>query len=441
MKSVLKKFRVGEENYIFSANSGILVKADELAERVVDALNRDLDPHSHLQIDGFCDEDISSAIRAVEESGFFDMHPSLISRTLSRRLSKIVLMIAHDCNLACDYCFGDEGTYHSRGYMNKECAYRAIDFLVQNAASRTLKVSFFGGEPLLRFNLIKQVVEYCKAIASNNNFEFSFSITTNGTLITKEVEDFFISEKFYVQVSIDGNEAMHDRNRHYKDQSGSYYKILESTDTLRRKTEVKGKATVSMDNIDMVTVFDHIDYLGFSQIPITLAHSAIEPSDYERVNYETSRFVRHLYSLIKEGKFDLVRKASRTYKILKMIHKRQYKRSYCGAGIGMLTIDINGNIYPCHRLSADDKKSSIGSIYNQKDLKNNVDIFQKGEKCNLCWIQGLCAGGCPSTNYSISKRYSCCPEYICEHERQYVGELFNLYILLNQSEKDKLFSA
>lgn len=441
MKSVLKKFRVGEENYIFSANSGILVKVDELAGRVVDALNRNLDPHSNLEKDKFSDEDISSAIKTIEESGFFDMHPSLTSKPLSRRLSKIVLMIAHDCNLACDYCFGDEGTYHCRGYMDKECAYRAIDFLVQNAASSILKVSFFGGEPLLRFNLIKQVVEYCKIIALKNKLEFSFSITTNGTLITREVEDFFVTEKFYVQVSIDGNEEMHDRNRHYKDQSGSYYKILESTDTLRRKTDVKGKVTVSMDNIDMVTVFDHINHLGFSQIPITLAYSAIEPSDYDRVKYETSRFVRHLYSLVKEGKFCLVRKASRTYKILKMIHKRQYKRSYCGAGIGMVTVDINGKIYPCHRISADDKTSSIGSVYNPMNLKDNVDILKKGEKCNLCWIQGLCAGGCPSTNYFISKKYSCCPEYICEYERQYVEELFNLYISLNQSEKEKLFSA
>lgn len=441
MKTILKSFYIDGIEYVFSSNSGFLVKVDSFTKSIINAINKGEEiAHSNLGEDYDC-EGVDFIVDKIISSGFFELNKSLLNTRRTINLRKIILMIAHDCNLSCDYCFGDEGTYHMRGYMTKECAFKSIDFLLLNSKEEKLQVTFFGGEPLLRFDLIREVVEYCKNIEKSSNKKFGFSITTNGTLITKEIEDYFIKENIFVQISIDGNQQMHDNNRHYKSGAGSYNNLVKATKSLISRAKVKGKATIALPNINMVDVFKHICSLGFSQIPITLAHSAIECNDYEQVNYETSRFVNYLFSLIKKGEIDKVKKATRTYKILQMIHYRKYKSTYCGAGFNMVTIDINGKIFPCHRLSADNPESSIGTVYSNDLIENQTNIMNVSEQCSNCWIRGFCGGGCPATNYFFNKTYLYCPEHICKHERHYIEELFKLYIKLSKDEIKLLFNV
>ncbi|MDO5062153.1 MAG: radical SAM protein [Peptostreptococcaceae bacterium] len=442
--AILKEFEASDGVYLYSSDNGKLIKISHSLYRIMRALNQNFDINnicdkSYLKkfdLENTTESEILEAYTQIEKSGFLAKRSTKEKHVFNR----LILMIAQDCNLACSYCFGNEGTYYKKGVMSFEIAKKAVDYMVENSPANKLYITFFGGEPLLYFSKLEDIVSYCREIERKLNKEFYFSITTNGTLIDDKVTNFFLKEKVKVQVSIDGNREMHDYNRKYKSGRGSYDDIILSTERIIKEASVLGKATISMKNINIVELFEHLYSLGFSSVPMTVAFSELEEEDYPVLALKMEEFVSHIYDLIKKMEFDKVRKISRTFNLLKMIHLAFVKGTLCGAGSSMRAVDIFGNVYPCHRLISEGEVFLMGNINFYVDEKKFENIAKTKPKCQECWIKGFCVGGCPATNHYLTGDYNIAPNYFCQYQRKYLEELFLLYIRLNSTEKKALFN-
>lgn len=391
-------------------------------------------------------EKFSSILNDMIESGLIDnMETASLSakENLDKSLSSITLMLAQECNLRCIYCYGNSGVYGNRGVMNLDTAIKAVDFLIDVSKEDKLYAIFFGGEPLLKFDIIKKVVSYCKNKEAVIGKKFYFSITTNGTLINKEIEEFFIENKFAVQISIDGTKEKHDANRYDKNHKGCYNRVLKNTLKLRKDFVVSARATASENNLDYVEIFEHLYSLGFVRITIAAAQNVLDKKHFEILLREYKRYIWYFYSLIKEGNFD---KACTMNDIIMPLRKFEYGSERvlsCGVVRTMCAVDIDGKIFPCHRFVSN-KECSIGSISNGMaekacDFLNKTKINSHSQ-CQKCWAKNLCLGGCPNENYENSGDITISSNRTCRFNQMLFEELLKVYVNLTENEKEKIFS-
>jgi len=356
-------------------------------------------------------------------------------RTGSAPVKSMCLLIAHDCNMKCEYCFADEGCFGGeRNWMTEEVAKTAIDFLIEKSCSRhNLEVDFFGGEPLLNFGVVKKTVEYARSLEQKHNKTFRFTITTNGVLLDDEKIDFINREMSNAVLSLDGRKEVHDRIRTKKDGGGTYDAVVSKFQKLvsLRKSNLPDKkdyylrGTFTRYNLDFTNDVFHIAELGFDQLSV---EPVVAPDSAP-------------YSLRKE---DLPRIFNEYETLAKRIVERRNNGGYfnffhfmidleggpcaikrvkgCGCGNEYVAIAANGDIYPCHQFVgvAAKKMGSVmdGSIdLTMKSEFAAADIFTK-EECQKCWAKFFCSGGCNANNYlyrgNILKPY----EMSCEMERK-----------------------
>ncbi len=175
----------------------------------------------------------------------------------SKSVSAITLFVIQDCNLRCTYCYGDGGQYCDHGKMSIETAKKAVDFLVEQSETDNLDIAFFGGEPLLNMPLIKYVIKYTKQIEEKSNKKFSFCMTTNGTLLTSEIEKYLLDNKVSIQISFDGNKEIQDKNRFFANGKGSYDLVVEKTKKLRDKKQISCRGTITNVSLNLKKSFGH----------------------------------------------------------------------------------------------------------------------------------------------------------------------------------------
>ena len=237
-----------------------------------------------------------------------DIHNDESQMTDKASFSALTLMLAQECNMRCTYCYGEGGEYKNRGMMTEGVAFQAIDYLVKNSTEELLHIAFLGGEPLLNFPLLKKVVEYCKKISADTGKKFSYTITTNGTLITNDIENYLIENKIVCQISLDGTKEKNDMNRFFRNKKGSYDVIVEKTESMRHMNLVTARATVTPDNYDYKEIFDHLSELEFRAIPIAIAQNMVDDEQFENILSEYINYIYYFEELILKKQYAKAKK-------------------------------------------------------------------------------------------------------------------------------------
>lgn len=345
----------------------------------------------------------------------------------------LCLHIAHDCNLACRYCFAKEGEYNQskRELMSYEVGKRALDFLVENSGSRhNLEVDFFGGEPLMNFEVIKDLVKYGRSIEEEKNKKFRFTLTTNGVLLNDEILEFANKEMSNLVLSIDGRKEVHDKMRPFRGGQGSYDIIV---DKFKRAADSRDqmnyyvRGTFTRNNLDFSEDVKHLADLGFEQISVepVVAESteeyAIREEDIPFILDQYDKLALDLLERKKKGKpvnfFHFMIDLTGGPCVAKRL-------SGCGSGTEYLSVTPTGELYPCHQFVGKDE-FRLGDVYTgitnrevQDDFKL-CNVYAK-EKCRECFARFYCSGGCAANSYNFSGDINGAYDIGCELQKKRV---------------------
>ena len=338
-----------------------------------------------------------------------------ISNKLKEKTSGVVkalcLHVAHTCNLNCAYCFASQGKYSGeRAVMSEEVGKRALDFLIENSGTRhNLEVDFFGGEPLMNFDVVKNLVAYAREREKETGKNFRFTLTTNGVLIDDDVIDFANREMSNVVLSLDGRKEIHDEFRVDYAGKGSFDKIVPKFQKLvgaRGGKDYYMRGTFTHRNPDFVNDIRTMLDLGFDELsmePVVCAPddpAALNDSDLEIVMQQYEELASLMLERRRQGKpFTFYH-----YMIDLSGGPCIYKRvSGCGSGTEYMAVTPWGDLYPCHQFVGDEK-FKLGDIYNgvtnttlQNEFKQ-CNVYAHPE-CNDCWAKLYCSGGCAANAY------------------------------------------
>ncbi len=338
----------------------------------------------------------------------------------------LCLHVAHTCNLNCSYCFASQGKYHGqRALMSFEVGKRALDFLVENSGSRTnLEVDFFGGEPLMNWQVVKDLVAYARSIEAEKHKKFRFTLTTNGVLVDDEVIDFANREMNNVVMSIDGRPEVHDRFRVDLAGHGSYEKIVPKfLDFAQKRGErdyyVRG--TYTHYNTDFTSDILHLADLGFTKLsmePVVCAPGdpcALTEDDLPKLFEQYEILAKEMLKREKEG-----RPFTFYHYMIDLQHGPCiYKRiSGCGSGTEYMAVTPWGDLYPCHQFVGDEKYL-MGNIWDGvtntalRDEFKLCNVYARRE-CDDCWARLYCSGGCAANAYHASGSIRGVYPYGCE---------------------------
>ena len=344
----------------------------------------------------------------------------------------LCLHIAHDCNLRCEYCFAGTGEYNGeRGIMSAETGKKAIDFVIANSGKRkNIELDFFGGEPLMNFEVVKAITEYAKEQGEKHGKNFRFTITTNGVLLDEDKMNYINENMSNVVLSIDGRKEVNDRVRTRVDGSGTYDSILPKfIDMANRRNQdnyyVRG--TFTAYNKDFAEDVIHLADLGFKQTsvePVVAPYEeayALTEADIPEVFAEYEKLAAECLKRYREGNgfnfFHFMIDLDQGPCAIKRL-------SGCGAGHEYLAVAANGDLYPCHQFVGN-HDFLMGSVYGEGIDEDIRSYFEKSniytkDKCRNCFAKFYCSGGCSANahnfNGDINKPY----ELACEFEKKRV---------------------
>ena len=438
---MIHQYKLGDYNIVLDVCSGSVHAVDEVAydiiamftdnskETIVAAMKEkyaDREDITALDI-----EECYAQVVALKDAGklfapdtFESMAGHLKAKT-SGVVKALCLHIAHTCNLNCEYCFASQGKYHGeRSMMSFEVGKRAFDWLIENSGSRrNLEVDFFGGEPLMNFDVVKQLVEYARSIEKEKGKNFRFTLTTNGVLVDDDVIDFCNREMSNVVLSLDGRKEIHDRYRVDYAGNGSWDKIVPKFQKFVEKRGGKNyymRGTFTHANPDFLKDIQTMLDLGFNELsmePVVCAAEApseLTEADFPIVCQQYEDLAMLMLKKDKEGKpFTFYH-----YMIDLTGGPCIYKRiSGCGSGTEYMAVTPWGDLYPCHQFVGDER-FKLGDIWKGVD---NTEIQSEFAACNVyahpecrdCWARLYCSGGCAANAYHATGSVTGVYEYGC----------------------------
>ena len=436
---MIYQYKLNGYNIVLDVCSGSVHAVDDIAYDII-ALFESQDKDAI--VDAMCKkypcekrEEIAECydqISALRDAGklftpdtFEPMAGELKAKT-SGVIKALCMHIAHTCNLNCSYCFASQGKYHGeRAVMSFEVGKRALDFLVENSGSRhNLEVDFFGGEPLMNFDVVKQLVAYARSIEKEKGKNFRFTLTTNGMLIDDDVIDFANREMSNVVLSLDGRKEIHDRYRVDYAGNGSWERIVPKFQKLVKERGGKDyymRGTFTHANPDFLEDIKTMLELGFTELsmePVVCAKG-----DKEELTEEDLPIVFKQYEEL--AKLMLERdKEKRPFTFYHYMIDLTggpciYKRiSGCGSGTEYMAVTPWGDLYPCHQFVGDEK-FKLGDIYNGVTNKETQKCFgdcnvYARPDCRDCWAKLYCSGGCAANAYHATGSVNGVYKYGCE---------------------------
>ena len=360
-----------------------------------------------------CIEDVA-ALKAAGKLFSPDVFAPMAG-TLKERSGDVVkalcLHVAHTCNLNCAYCFASQGKYHGdRALMSFEVGKRALDFLIEHSGTRrNLEVDFFGGEPLMNWEVVKQLVAYARTQEEAHHKRFRFTLTTNGMLIDDDVIDFCNREMSNVVLSLDGRKEIHDRLRVDYAGNGSYDRIVPKFQKLVKSRGGRNyymRGTFTHANPDFTQDVLHMADLGFTEL--SMEPVVCDPSDPAALTPEDIEIVKQQYELLAEEMLRREREGHPLTFYHYMIDLTGgpciYKRiSGCGSGTEYMAVTPWGDLYPCHQFVGEEAYR-LGNIW---DGVTNTALREEFRACNAyarpecadCWAKLYCSGGCAANAY------------------------------------------
>ena len=341
-------------------------------------------------------------------------------------IKALCLHVAHTCNLNCEYCFASQGKYHGeRALMSFEVGKRALDFLIENSGTRrNLEVDFFGGEPLMNWDVVKELVSYARVQEKIHNKNFRFTLTTNGMLIDDDVIDFANREMSNVVLSLDGRKEVHDRLRVDYQGRGSYDTIVPKFQEFVKRRGDKNyymRGTFTHNNVDFTNDIFHMADLGFTEL--SMEPVVCSPDDASALTQEDLPILFEQYEILAKEMIKR-KKAGNGFTfyhyMLDLTHGPCiYKRiSGCGSGTEYMAVTPSGDLYPCHQFVGD-TKYLLGNIWDgvtNKEIQNEFKLCNAYARpeCNDCWAKLYCSGGCAANSYHASGKITGIYEYGCE---------------------------
>lgn len=412
-------FNYKDKNYIFDTGSSSLHECDKATADYLKAQNGE-----DVDITYISDEqlkEILTDVDSLKEAGLLGKEDVKAYPMKSREIKALCLHVCHDCNFRCRYCFADEGAYHSaREAMSVETAKKAIDFLIENSGNRkVLEADFFGGEPLMYLDVIKETVAYARKRGEETGKKFLFTTTTNALLLNDETIDFFNREMENVVLSLDGRKEVHDAIRKSVNGKGTFDLILPK---IKKFVQMRGdksyyvRGTFTAKNLDfakdVLFIADQgVDSISMEPVVTELEDLQIREEHIPAINAEYENLCDEYLKRHAEGKgfnffhFNIDLEGG------PCLSKRV---SACGAGNEYFSVVPNGDLYPCHQF-ASDKEFRMGSVYEgivRPDLREkfqNSCLFTR-EGCDDCFARFICSGGCNANNYhyngDINKPYA-----------------------------------
>ena len=407
-------------NIVLDVNSGAIHVVDDVTYDVIE-LFEDNSAKEIIEklVDRYPQTEIEEAIQEVNE--LKDNEELFTEDTYKERIidfkkrqtvvKALCLHIAHDCNLACRYCFAEEGEYHGRrALMSYETGKQALDFLIANSGSRrNLEVDFFGGEPLMNWDVVKQLVAYGREQEKLHDKHFRFTLTTNGVLLNDEIMEFANKEMDNVVLSIDGRKEVHDRMRPFRKGAGSYDLIVPKFQKFaesRHQDKYYVRGTYTHFNTDFSKDVLHLADLGFKQIsvePVVAQPTdeyALKDSDLPVLFDEYDRLAAEMVKRNKAGNgFNFFH-----FMIDLEGGPCVYKRlSGCGSGTEYLAVTPWGDLYPCHQFVGNED-FLMGNVWDGIKATDIQDEFKccnvyAKEKCRKCFARFYCSGGCAANGY------------------------------------------
>ena len=338
----------------------------------------------------------------------------------------LCLHVSHACNLNCEYCFAAQGKYHGQSsLMSFEVGKQALDFLIANSGTRTnLEVDFFGGEPLLNFDVVKQLVEYARSVEKKHGKNFRFTLTTNGVLIDDDVIDFCNRECHNVVLSLDGRKEIHDAKRPTPAGGGSYGIILPKFRKLVEARNGKGyymRGTFTHANTDFTNDIFHMADLGFTEL--SMEPVVCKPDEPYALTQDDLPVLLEQYEILAKEMIKR-RKAGNGFTFYHyMIDLKAgpciYKRiSGCGSGTEYMAVTPTGDLYPCHQFVGD-RKYLMGNVFDgvtKEDIRSqfaSCNVYSR-EECKNCWARLYCSGGCAANSYHATGSINGVYKYGCE---------------------------
>ena len=344
----------------------------------------------------------------------------------SNVIKALCLHVAHTCNLNCSYCFASQGKYQGdRAVMSFEVGKQAFDFLIANSGNRkNLEVDFFGGEPLMNWEVVKQLVEYARSIEKEHNKNFRFTLTTNGMLLNDEICEYLNKEMSNVVLSLDGRKEVHDKYRVDYKGLGSYDQIVPK---FQRLVELRGgkdyyvRGTFTHDNVDFTEDILHMADLGFTELsmePVVCAADdpvALTKEDMPKIFEQYEKLAFEMIKRKRNGNGFTFYHYMLDLKNGPCIYKRI---TGCGSGTEYMAVTPWGELFPCHQFVGD-PKYSLGNIWDGVTNKSVQDEFRScnayaRKECKDCWAKFYCSGGCAANAYHATGSVNGVYEYGCE---------------------------
>lgn len=441
---MIHQYKSNGFNIVLDVNSGSVHVVDDLVYDIIEVYEKE-NKESIMNMmlakyEGteYSRKDIEEAIEEIEqlkeEGSLFteDIYRDYIMDFKKREtvVKALCLHIAHDCNLACRYCFADEGEYKGdRSMMSFEVGRQALDFLIASSGNRrNLEVDFFGGEPLMNFDVVKQLVRYGREQEKIHNKNFRFTLTTNGVLLNDDIIEFLNEEMANVVLSVDGRKNVHDWMRPTRNGKGSYDLIMPKFQKLAESRGQKNyyvRGTFTHYNLDFAKDVLHLADLGFEQIsvePVVAKDDqeyAIKESDIQKVLEEYDKLAKALIERKKNGKgvnfFHFMIDLSGGPCVAKRL-------SGCGSGTEYLAVTPWGDLYPCHQFVGQDE-FLMGNVFDgikRTDIRDEFklcNVYAKS-KCQDCFARFYCSGGCAANSYNFTGAIDDTYDVGCELQRK-----------------------
>jgi Radical SAM superfamily. len=422
---MIHAFSMHGQNLVLDVNSGAVHVFDDVAFRVLKCFGQDGRPDNEKLAElgkNLTQEEIQEAVGEIQsliDSGLLfsgDPYEEYLPKWSKKTVIKaLCLHIAHDCNLRCRYCFAGGGEYlGKRSLMSLEVGKKAIDFLIENSGNRrNLEVDFFGGEPLMNFDVVKGIVEYARSREQETGKNFRFTITTNVLLLDKEKRDYINKNMQNVVLSIDGRKEVNDAMRKRIDGTGSYDRILPLAKAMveeRGHKDYYVRGTFTRNNLDFSKDVLHLADEGFEQIsiePVVASADSgldIREEDVPRVCEEYERLAKIYVERRAGGKWFNFFHFMIDLEGGPCIAKRLRG---CGSGTEYLAVTPEGDLYPCHQFVGR-PEFLLGSVFEglngnpvREEFKSS-NVYEKPE-CRSCWAKFYCSGGCAANAWKFNR--------------------------------------
>lgn len=439
---------------VLDVNSGAVHVVDELSYKIIAVVN---EKYAECPLDVLTKKDkkqeefqelyqtygkeeveeaVLEMIHLIKEEALFtnDIYEAYIKDFKQRKtvVKALCLHIAHDCNLACRYCFAEEGEYHGRrAMMSFEVGKKALDFLIANSGNRkNLEVDFFGGEPLMNWQVVKDLLKYGREQEVLHDKKFRFTLTTNGILLNDDILEFANKEMANVVLSIDGRKEVHDFMRPFRKGQGSYEwivpKFIKAAES-RNQMDYYVRGTFTHENLDFSKDVLHLADLGFKQIsvePVVAEECesyAIKKEDLPQIFNEYDKLAKKIIKREKQGKgfnfFHFMIDLEGGPCVAKRL-------SGCGSGTEYLAVTPWGDLYPCHQFVGEEEflmgnvDDGVKNIPIQNEFKL-CNVYAK-DKCKNCFAKFYCSGGCAANSYKFHQAITDVYEIGCELQKKRV---------------------